>query len=667
MLSLAGLTSAQTIETPPVRSAVDGNGVNVINGSFNPTTIDLTIGQPGSGGLTYGRTFLGGLLYPGSTNWQSTLDGTATIATGAVTVSVGFSTETFTQSGTVYYSSQGTGDTVAITGTGPYTVTMTGRDGTSYAFLPIPGPTGNALLSTITHPAGEIDSFHYNTGSFTSFGTTFAVTRLQSVTNNLGYQIQIQYAANTLNSDGSNYQSWLNRTVVTGINNAIEYCSPTANSCSLTHAWPTATYGVPSGRLGATVTDALNNTTTYYFDPTISVNGRISTVQKASGSTVGFSYGSGGQISSVSNGIGNWTYGYSAAGSALTVTITDPNSHVQTVVADLTQGVITSSTDALNRTTTFAHDGLGRLTGVTYPEGNGTTITYDSPALVTTRGNVTTVTRNPKPGSGLSATSTSASYDTSCGNPVKCNEPNSTTDARSNTTNYTYDPTYGVLLTISPPPPTTGAVQPQTRYSYTPSFAYYKNSSGSIVPGASSVDVLTGVSACQTQAAATCPGTSDEVKTTVAYGSTGIANNLLPTSVNVGAGDGSLSATASQTYDIFGNVATTVGPLGTNQTTVSLYDADRRVIGQIGPNPGMSEGLDYPASRITYDADGLVTETERGSDTTQSDTNFSTFTSLQQLNTTYDSLNRPSLRNFTAGGTTFNVSPARLRLPSRSL
>jgi len=156
--------------------------------------------------------------------------------------------------------------------------------------------------------------------------------------------------------------------------------------------------------------------------------------------------------------------------------------------------------------------------------------------------------------------------------------------------------------------------------------------------------------------AATCPGTVDEAKTTIAYGTTGVANNLLPTSASSGAGDGSLTATTSQTYDAIGNIQSTIGPLGVAQKSVYLYDADREMIGAIGPNPANGEGLPYPASRITYNADGLVTETEKGSDTVQTDTNFATFTSLQQQTTTYDVIDRPVKQVFTAGGTTFNVS-----------
>src|SRR6185437_3742461 len=96
---------------------------------------------------------------------------------------------------------------------------------------------------------------------------------------------------------------------------------------------------------------------------------------------------------------------------------------------------------------------------------------------------------------------------------------------------------------------------------------------------------LTGISTCATGSAPSCVGTAGETKTTITYGSTGVANNLAPTVITVAAGDGSLSATMNITYDYDGNVASVQGPLGSAQTTVYRYDANRRVIGIVGPDP----------------------------------------------------------------------------------
>src|SRR5205085_11451362 len=123
------------------------------------------------------------------------------------------------------------------------------------------------------------------------------------------------------------------------------------------------------------------------------------------------------------------------------------------------------------------------------------------------RGNVTTTTKVAKAGSGLSNIVTSASFDSTCSNVVKCNKPNSTTDARGNVTDYTYDGTHGGVLTVTRPAPSAGAVRPQVRYSY----SQLTSASGDLVYE------LTGVSSCQPTSS--CTGGSDETKAVIAYNS----------------------------------------------------------------------------------------------------------------------------------------------------
>ena len=409
---------------------------------------------------------------------------------------------------------------------------------------------------------------------------------------------------------------------------------------------------MPGGSTGITVRDAKNQITTYVYD----ASNQIHTIQPPSGKyTVTVNY-NGSQVSSVSNGTGTWTYNYSVNGSQSQVTVTDPLGHARYVLTNVTTNLVTFDQDALGRDLFYTYDSFGRVTGTTYPEGNQVQNTYDSQVAGTTRGNIVTVTNVAKPGSALSSTTTNYSYDTTCSFPVKCNKPNSITDSNNNTTNYTWDNAYGVLAVATPPPPTTGATQPQVRYHYDSLYAYYKNSSGTIVQAPSPIRLLTSTSACQTLA--TCSGALDEVKTTITYGTTGVANNLLPTSVSSGAGNGSLTAASSATYDAFGNLASIVGPLGSGQTTLFVYDANRERVGVFGPQTSVANG--YPAVRLSWSVDGILTETETGKDTSQTDSNFTTFTSLQQVTNTPDSLNRTiktTVSGLVSGSTvTFNVT-----------
>jgi len=167
--------------------------------------------------------------------------------------------------------------------------------------------------------------------------------------------------------------------------------------------------------------------------------------------------------------------------------------------------------------------------------------------------------------------------------------------------------------------------------------------------------MLTGISECMTQT--NCVGTADEIKTTIVYGSTGVANNLLPTSITVAAGDNALTATTTKTYDFTGNVLTVDGPLpGAVDTTRYRYDALRHVIGEVGPDPDGAGPLLYRAIRTTYDPSGNLIKVERGTVNSQSDTDWVAFNSLESIDSTYDLMGRKLKETKSAGGTIYTVT-----------
>ncbi len=131
------------------------------------------------------------------------------------------------------------------------------------------------------------------------------------------------------------------------------------------------------------------------------------------------------------------------------------------------------------------------------------------------------------------------------------------------------------------------------------------------------------------------------MKSTIVYGSPGVANNLLPTSLSSGSGDGNLTATASQTYDIFGNLLTVDGPLPSPADTTRLrYDAARRLVGVVGPDPDGVGVLKHRAQRLTFNGDGNITKIETGTVNGQSDVEWNAFSSLQAAEFSYDTLGR---------------------------
>ena len=596
-------------------------------------------------------------------SWSRIMTGSATaydstaivinVSGSTYTVSNGGSSESFTLTGSNYVPGQGTGSTLTLSGT---TFTYTTRDGTVYKLDPAASVSqhqyrGSYRVSSVTYPTGEKLTFNWEIvdgicvwNEKYMFCERFNGERLRSVTSTNGYRLAFTFITEDPSSVDHATPGWAAIATVAAQNMSVD---PSSQS------WPTLTFtGVPYAGPTLTVTDSLSRTTTYSYTATVAgFYPTLNAVKRpgASSNNKTITWNTSNMVNSVHNNGVTDTYGYSTVGSILTTTVTDPNSHTRVVTTDTTTGLVSSDTDELGKTTHYTYySGTGLLNTVAAPEGNYVTYTYDG------RGNVTQTTSTPKPGSGLSAISTHASYPASdptntwmcaSGTPmVQCNKPTTTTDARSQVTNYTWDSTSGLPLTVTPPVPSTGAAQPQTRFTYTSVYGQYL-SGGSLVNFATPVTRLSTISQCQTQDFTTnpCAGTADEVKTSVVYSLTGVINsNALPLQVSKGAGNGSLTATATTTWDLKGNPTLVDGPLsGTNDLTQTRYDADREVIGVIGPGSATAKNR---ATRLTYNADGQVTKREAGTVASQSDPDWASFTSLAEVDTAYDTNARPTIQ-----------------------
>jgi RHS repeat-associated protein len=625
------------VSPAPVNTTIDTNGVDLSSGTFYVQDRTVSIGGSGSG-LSFSRTW-----DSSAAAWRGSFDGAinssspGSTANGTVlTVSLGFSTEKFTITSGAYVSNQGSASTLSLSGS---TYTYTTGDGTVYLFSKSLAASAGivvaneARLTQATKPSGEQLAYTY---TYIPQGTGGSVPwyRLQAVASNLGWQMHFTYD----DSGGAYTAGQHNLTKAQVINTSVDYCDPTANTCSgLTQTWPSLSYS----NSGMTTTDALSRVTTYANNTSTSTF----TAQRPTGGTTTINYNSTNQATSVANGVGTWNYSYNNDGTNLTTTVTDPLSNVSDAITALSTGLVWEVDDNRNLPTTFGYDSYGRLSSTTYAYGNADIYAYDG------RGNLQTVTSYPT--SGTQVTTFTASYDSTCTYRVKCNKPNYVLDALGNETDFTYDTTQGGVLTVTLPAPSTGAVRPQSRYAYSQLNAWYKNSSGTLVQGPA-VYRLTSTSACATTSS--CSGGSDEIKTTLAYGSTGVPNNLLLTSKTVASGSGSLSATSSVTWDIFGNLATSTSPLsGGTQVTNYRFDADRERVGFVGPDPDGSGSLKNRALRFTYNADGYPTLVERGTVLSPSDSDWANFFVLQQVAVTYDSLNRVTKRTLAAGGTTYHV------------
>jgi YD repeat-containing protein len=189
-----------------------------------------------------------------------------------------------------------------------------------------------------------------------------------------------------------------------------------------------------------------------------------------------------GVVSSVSAHGRVWKYNYCLGGGLRTI-VTNPmggkrvydfgqlNGQGTVYLAD----VLSKLTDENGRVTTFTYEPATLLSvpgwrgyttpvnprpaSIVYPEGNSDVYTYDA------RGNITSKTVNPKPGSGLTPiVEFQASFDASCTNYVKCNQPNWTKDAKGNQTDYAYNSRGFIETVIKPADP--NGLRPTISYEY---------------------------------------------------------------------------------------------------------------------------------------------------------------------------------------------------------
>lgn len=610
----------------PAHSTIDANGVNLGTGLVSIPKAGVSIGGPNNG-LAYTLVLQEGQEYGSMLGWI-TVNGSIT------TVTLGTTSEQFTYSGSGYTP-------VVADGSSFDGQNFTGSDGTQAIFGVIDNVT---RLLYVTKPNGEKLNYGYQggaivTGSYPNLLMSY-YARLSSIQSSNGYMLLMGYQSDNLSGDGPTL--WQTLTSVKAVNMAVDTCTP-----SCTGTWPSLSQvWDPVGRTW-TYTDSMSRASRFAYDS----SGRITGVRYpgSSSDNITFAYDANGRVSSVTKDGITTTYTYSDVGNTRTTTVTYPGSVTRVVTTDIPTGELLTDQNELGHTTTYTYDTSSRLTQVTAPEGNYVKYTLDG------RGNITQTLYHAKTGSGLADITTSATFPSTCTYTADCNKPTAVTDARGNTTNYTWDDTTGVLLTVTLPAPTTGAVRPQTRYGYSTLQAYYKNSSGTIVASGQNMTLLTSTSQCQTTSS--CSGTADEVKSTIAYGSTGVPNNLLPTSVSTGNGTGTLTATTAQTWDNVGNPSTVDGPLsGTADTVMYRYDADREQIGVVGPDPDGAGSLHNRAIRTTYDGHGLVTKVEQGTVNSYSDTDWAAFSSLQEVDTGYDTNLRPVTKSVASGGITYALT-----------
>jgi len=622
---------------PPRNYSVDGQGVDLTSGRYLRSETPVQIGSPGASGLSYSRTYIGGL------SWRDNVTGTLNFSGTTYSLSIGATTDVFTRSGTTFTPQRDVGQTLTLNGS-IYVYTM--PDGTIARFDSAFADRLNATLTQanagrlteIVRPNGETLSLSYEIAEPEEPDQPSAwVIRLAGVVSNYGYGLWFAYDLDDI-SRPDQAPSWMRMKTVKAFNRA--ECQDLA-FCSSPTVWPSATFSGPN------TTDQSGRTT--FFG---SVGPQVLGVRYPANPTVDAEtivLDSSGRVVAYTSGGGTWAYSYVTSGGLFIVTITDPASGVSQAVTTVSTGLLASFKDQLNRETTYEYDSNGRVTKITLPAGNTITYAYDA------RGNVTQTAAAPPPASTETPIVTTATYAATCTNRVTCNLPLTTTDPRGAVTDYTYDATHGGVTSVTQPAPSTGADRPQTRITYASQSAWISDGAGGYTAATPAITLPVSTSACST--GTSCAGTAAEVKSTVTYGATGVANNLNPTSVSSGSGDGLLTATTTATYDSRGDVTSVDGPLpGSADTTSMRYDSARQVVGIIGPDPDGAGPLLNRAVRNTYNADGAVTLVEQGTVTGRTDPAWAAFSSLQQQAATYDTYGRPTHQRAQSGGTTYTLA-----------
>jgi YD repeat-containing protein len=479
----------------------------------------------------------------------------------AYSANVGLSQFWFCLAGGVFSPIRQDGASLALLPGGIYQLTT--KTGVQYTYAPF-GSSGSGMLTEIREPSGVISTLTHTAA--TAGGVTRY--RLNSVQRNDGFQLRYSYATNTLSTTS---REWHRLTSVTAVNSAIDYCDPTTLTCAYTKSWPTSTYSMVTlgdGSIVVTIADQAGTTakitaTKYFGDSKYYVVGlKLPTSTSANNITYVYNTTSSGlrYLGSAQRGVGTWNYGPTFTVSG---TFTYTHYAVQTPTG-VTSGVTSIDQPTVHYISPLTTLGLldgrslrfdnvnahNRMTRVTFPEGN-----YEEPAY-DTRGNITSRVATAKSGSGLPPiTLQSASYDSSCVYPAKCNKPNWIRDAMGNQTDIDWDTTHGGVLSVTGPAVDVNgsSVRPQTRSGYTARYAWYKNSSGSVVQATVPIYLLTSERYCRTTASSGggCAIAADEVSIAYEYGPTSSANNLFLRGKAVSA-DGATRRTCFS-YDSYGN------------------------------------------------------------------------------------------------------------------
>ena len=654
LLAAPALAQTQPQVLPPETAVVSPGGVDMVSGIYRDETTDLSIGSDANGGIRFtrvnekkNRSF--------QSNWHIFLNREQRFSPAPATTTITWEIEsraiakTWLEFSPGMFAEQGM-PSEGISklerhsaGTSRY-FTFTAVDGTVTRFATT-SDGGDASATSITRKDGIVYSLTYDSG------------RLRRVKSNTGYELMLEYAG----TDGKITKACVFNSSVTTPPSGTT-CPSGAQSVQYTYA---------DLRL-ASITDSLGKTWTItnqfstvpftqtYSKPgvgvwlTNTVDGpkTIARQDFAGGRSFVYTYEDLDPGMSEPPIIENMTRGtgWAENGTATTALLWEVNQVSPDSPVFISPAPV-QITDPLGRVTSIDFsDGFASPHGVvlskTLPGGRKESFLYASPGGALAQ-------RKWDPATGFSDPALITNYTYDCAVEYNCSKPVAMTDPRGAVSDYTYSTTHGGMLTETLPAPQAGGVRPQKRFTYQQFQARYKISEGTFINGAP-VWLVTQISECRTTAS--CAGTIDETRTTLTYPDSLTANNLLPLSKTVAAGDGSLAAATSWTYDAAGDKLTEDGPLpGTGDTMRWRYDIKRRVTATMSPDPDGAGSLKPLATVNTFDDAGRLIKQENGTANSQA-TDWTGFAAIDSVETTYDALDRKLTASKKSGATTYALT-----------
>lgn len=602
----AQLSATQPL--PPERHQIDERGIDLVTGQFSYASTDISIGGAGaSGGLAYRRT-------QRRDGYDDNYTTGIVAQDGLLYVSIGDTTDKFGPAGGLSLS--GTRATLSSNEIGYEYRTA---EGVRYQFSATVRSdlvrVAQSRVVSITYPDGRRIDIGYDVGQIGSS----QVSRPATISSNDGYRLLISHRGGGQQDglDEGTAPRWMTVNGVVASNTAEQDC--TISACFLDHpTWQRSRYQISGGFEFRT--DAEGRTSYFEYD----ASGKIASVHEGGG-VITLAYDDQGRITTYTKDGTNWTYAYSSDGVTQTTVVTGPSGLQTVATSDPARKLLKSIKVGTGGTRSFEYNAAGQVVAIIEPEGNRTQYTRDD------RGNVTATTAIGKDGVPLSLGS--ATYHP-CDVLTLCDKVTSTTDARGMRTDFGYGVEHGQVTSIQYRLP--GDVEPrrQKTFAYQPLYAWVRDAAGSLVQASSAIYKMVSVRECSS--GADCAGSAAETVTEIAYGAPGQPNNLLPTSVTVRAGDSSVVSTTHLSHDRYGDVVAIDGPLpGGEDTTVLRYNHMHEIVGEIGPDPDGAGERQRKAVRTTRDVDGRVTRVDTGTVAGTSDEQWSAFSVIDSLVTSY--------------------------------